>query len=217
MQTEITILTSELSEMHPAYEQGATSNEFHHIIDRKNSKRIATITQKNGEWCEVHGSRDFQLKYDSSRFPTRASCLTYVLGLRKMQYNETSEDEEDSTSIIIRKTKKSQRNEFGFLISSKVHLFCEQLAAAGSQGITMDDARNAEWNTGKASFFGAMKKLINDGKAIKKGKRMYLLSAIGEKSLSPIKPKSKPQPVAVPVKAKPMPVAIKRKPRLVAV
>lgn len=210
MQSQITILTSELSEMHPAYKQRSSSNTLYHIINRRTTKRISSVVQKDGEWCEVRGDGGFRFEYDLLKFHSQTSCIKHVLAQQGIQYDEVSENEKSGITGI-QKTKKSQRDEFGFLVNSKVHLFCEQLAAAGSQGITMDDARNAEWNTGKASFFGAMKKLVNDGKAIKKGRRMYLLSATGEKSLAPVKSKSKPVAIAVaaaPVKTKIKPVPV---------
>ncbi len=210
MQPGITILISELSEMHPAYQPRATSNTLHHILNHR-ARRIVTVAEKDGEWCEVRSAGSFQFEFDPTRFFNRSSCLKHVLAQRNIQYNETPENEETGTLL----TKSSQRDEFGFLISSKTYLFLEQMSAAGNAGITMNDVRNAEWNSKKSDFYEAVRKLVNEGRIIKKDSRMYWLAAMGQEPIAPVK--SKPHPVAAPTKVKPVPVAGKRKLRPVAV
>lgn len=211
MQTKIIISPSELSEMHPAYIQGATSNTLHHIINRRTTKRITTIVQKDGEWCEVRSNGGFQFEYDLTRFFSRTSCLEHILAQHNIQYNETvGQDDEPKEIITIHRRGKKQRDEFGFPISSRAHQFCEYLAACGSEGTTWADVKAADWNTDGAAFHWALSRLIKDNKALKKGKRFYLWSVIEKQPTTPIKSKSKLQPVAMPVKAKPVPIVIKK-------
>ena len=60
MATQIRILKSELEDVHFAFERGATSNTWYHIINRRTCEQIFTMVQRGGAWCAIRGNGGFQ-------------------------------------------------------------------------------------------------------------------------------------------------------------
>lgn len=211
MTTQIRILKSELEDVHFAFERGATSNTWYHIINRRTCEQIFTMVQRGGAWCAIRGNGGFNIEYDQERYPTYASCLEKHLAKHGIEFDEQmlEQIEEQKSTIASMKQTEKTPDQFGFPSNSKANQFGKHLVACGSQGTSWTEIEEADWNLEgtSAPFYWALGKLLKDNKAVKKDGRFYLLSVMKDQPTT----KSKLKPIAVP--AKPAPVGGKRKPR----
>jgi len=165
-----------------------------------------TMDHHGFEWKEIKvqtlikflkGKQDTVLLesfFEQELKPPAASYKKHPVGLKTK--SKTSSLRDENEQLLVKPTNNPQISQiahtsrsrkmgyrtgnhlFGTRQGTMANLFCIALFEAGSKGLSMKEAKSAEWNPKRYHFNQTVSRLINEGIAEKREGRFYLTNSI---------------------------------------